>query len=38
MFLFKGLVTILKLEVYKCKKSKCWLTKMSLLKQFFDYQ
>jgi hypothetical protein len=35
---FKSLVTIPKLELYKCKKSKCWLTRISLLEQLFDYQ
>lgn len=35
---FKSLVTIPKLEVYKCKKSKCWLTRISLLERLFDYQ
>ena len=28
---FKNLVTISKLEVYKCKKSKCWLARIALL-------
>ena len=35
---FKSLVTIPKLEVYKCKKSKFWVTRISLLEEFFDYQ
>jgi hypothetical protein len=35
---FKSIVTIPKLELYKCKKSKCWLTRISLLEQLFDYQ
>ncbi|CAN0433531.1 unnamed protein product [Ectocarpus fasciculatus] len=35
---FKSLVTIPKIEVYKCKKSKCWLTRILLLEQLFDYQ
>ena len=35
---FKSLVTIPKLEVYKCKKSKCWLTRILLLETLFDYQ
>lgn len=35
---FQSLVTIPKLEVYKCKKSKCWLTRILLLEQLFDYQ
>ena len=35
---FKSLVTIPKLEVYKCKKSKCWLTRVLLLEELFDYQ
>lgn len=35
---FKSLVTIPKIELYKCKKSKCWLTRISLLEQLFDYQ
>lgn len=35
---FKSLVTIPKIEIYKCKKSKCWLTRISLLEQLFDYQ
>jgi len=34
---FKSLVTIPKLEVYKCKKSKCWLTRILLLEELFDY-
>ena len=35
---FKSLVTIPKLEIYKCKKSKCWLTRILLLERLFDYQ
>ena len=35
---FKSLVTIPKLELYKCKKSKCWLTRVLLLEELFDYQ
>ena len=35
---FKSLVTIPKLEVYKCKKSRCWLTRILLLERLFDYQ
>jgi len=35
---FKSLVTIPKLEVYKCKKSKCWLARISLLEGLLDYQ
>ena len=34
---FKSLVTIPKLELYKCKKSKCWLTRVLLLEELFDY-
>ena len=34
---FKSLVTIPKLKVYKCKKSKCWLTRILLLEGLFDY-
>lgn len=34
---FKSLVTILKLQVYKCKKSNCWVTRILLLEQLFDY-
>ena len=34
---FKSLVTIPKLELYKCKKSKCWLTRALLLEELFDY-
>ncbi len=26
------------MKLYKCKKSKCWLTRISLLEQLFDYQ
>ena len=35
---FKSLVTIPKFELYKCKKSKCWLTRVLLLEELFDYQ
>jgi len=35
---FKSLVTIPKLELYKCKKFKSWLTRVLLLEEFFDYQ
>jgi len=35
---FKSLVTIPKLEVYKCKKSKFWLTRILLLERLFDSQ
>lgn len=35
---FKSLVTVLKLEVYKCKKSKCWVARVLLLEKLFDYQ
>lgn len=35
---FKSLVTIPKLELYKCKKSKCWVTRILLLEELFDYQ
>lgn len=35
---FKSLVTIPKLELYKCKKSKCWLTRVLLLEELFHYQ
>lgn len=35
---FKSLVTVPKLEVYKCKKSKCWVTRILLLEELFDYQ
>ena len=35
---FKSLVTVPKLEVYKCKKSKCWVTRILLLERLFDYQ
>ena len=35
---FKSLVTISKLELYKCKKSKCWVTRILLLERLFDYQ
>ena len=35
---FKSLVTIPKLQLYKCKKSKCWLTRVLLLEELFDYQ
>jgi hypothetical protein len=35
---FKSLVTIPKLELYKCKKSKCWVTRVLLLEELFDYQ
>ena len=34
---FKSLVTVPKLEVYKCKKSKCWVTRILLLERLFDY-
>lgn len=34
---FKSLGTIPKLELYKCKKSKCWLTRALLLEELFDY-
>ena len=35
---FKSLVTIPKLELYKCNKSKYWVTRMLLLEELFDYQ
>lgn len=35
---FQSLVTIPKLEGYKCKKSKCWVTRILLLEELFDYQ
>ena len=35
---FKNLVTGTKLEVYKGKKSKCWVTGILLLEKLFDYQ
>ena len=35
---FKSLVTIPKLEVYKCNKSKSWLARILLLEGLFDYQ
>ena len=35
---FKSLVTIPKLQLYKCKKSKCWVTRVLLLEELFDYQ
>lgn len=35
---FKSLVTVPKLEVYKCKKSKCWVTRILLLEELFNYQ
>ena len=35
---FKSIVTIPKLELYKCKKSKCWLTRVLLFEELFDYQ
>ena len=35
---FKSLVTVPKLKVYKCKKSKCWVTRILLLERLFDYQ
>ena len=35
---FKSFVTIPKLELYKCKKSKCWVTRILLLEELFDYQ
>ena len=35
---FKSLVTISKLQLYKCKKSKCWLTRILLLEELFDYK
>ena len=35
---FKSLVTIPKLELYKGKKSKCWLTRVLLLEELFDHQ
>ena len=35
---FKSLVTVPKLEVYKCKKSKCWITRILLLERLFDYE
>ena len=35
---FKSFVTIPKLELYKCKKSKCWVTRILLLKELFEYQ
>ena len=34
---FKSLVTVPKLEIYKCNKSKCWLTKILLLERLFHY-
>lgn len=37
-YYFKILVTIPKLELYKCKKSKCWLTRVLLLEELFDYK
>lgn len=37
-YYFKSFVTIPKLELYKCKKSKCWVTRILLLKELFDYQ
>jgi hypothetical protein len=37
-YYFKSLVTIPKLELYKYKKSKCWLTRFLLLEELFDYQ
>ena len=35
---FKSLVTIPKLELYKCKKSKCWVTRILLSEELFHYQ
>lgn len=35
---FKSFVTIPKLELYKCKKSKSWVTRILLLEELFDYQ
>jgi hypothetical protein len=37
-YYFKSFVTIPKLELYKCKKSKCWVTRILLLEELFDYQ
>jgi len=37
-YYFKSLVTIPKLELYKYKKSKCWLPRVLLLEELFDYQ
>lgn len=35
---FKSFVTIPKLELYKCKKSKSWVTRILLLEELFHYQ
>ena len=35
---FKSFVTIPKLQLYKSKKSKSWLTRILLLEELFDYQ
>ena len=35
---FKSFVTIPKLELYKCKKSKCWVTRILLIEELFDYK
>ncbi len=37
-YYFKSFVIIPKLELYKCKKSKCWVTRILLLEELFDYQ
>ena len=37
-YYFKSCLTIPKLELYKCKKSKCWLTRILLLEELFHYQ
>lgn len=34
---FKSFVTIPKLEIYKCKKSKSWVMRILLLEELFDY-
>jgi hypothetical protein len=35
---FKSFVTIPKLQLYKSKKSKSWVTRILLLEELFDYQ
>lgn len=35
---FKSLLSIPHVELYKCKQSKCWLAKIWLVEELFDYQ
>jgi hypothetical protein len=37
-YYFKSFVIIPKLELYKCKKSKSWVTRILVLEELFDYQ